>query len=236
MNLSFYTASVGAMGQQRKLDVIAANIANVSTDGYKAKKAEFSELLYQNIRANLPDECRQGVGARVSHIDTVFTLGSLIHTDSPYSFAVMHGDCFFALQDPETGETFYTQDGNFKLSMDMGGEKYLIAPNGYYVLDIYGRRIAVGGEEDEVVMPGVFDFKHKEGFLNAGDNMFSPTARNGPPIPRPDVGVERGYVISSNVDIATEMTRMMHAQRAYQMQLRMISVSDEIEGVINSLR
>ncbi len=84
--------------------------------------------------------------------------------------------------------------------------------------------------------PGVFDFKIKDGMLLQGDNLFSPTAKNGAPILKEDAQLQSGYLELSNVEVSNEMVKLIETQRAYSMSLKMVQTSNEIEEVINNLR
>ena len=239
MNLSFYTAAVSASAQQDRLNVIANNIANVNTEGYKTLTAAFSGLLYQNVREPEPavSVLRHGVGARVEKTDINFNAASLMPTDYPLDFAII-GEGFFAVRDPATDEIYYTRNGIFHMSRQLNGEFYLATPTGEHVLgpDMLPIVVESVDENDIGERIGVFMFAHYEGFVADGRGFFIPDEKNGAPIVSADAFVRRGVVEMSNVEIAKEFTEMIMAQRLYQMSLRMISTSDEIEGTINTLR
>ena len=257
MNLSFYSAAVGASAQQTRLDIIANNISNINTAGYKAKSPRFNDLLYANIRE--PEEnvskIRQGSGAGVFSTTTRMDRSSYDMTEGLYDYVIV-GDGLFALQNPATEEIFYTRAGSFQLSQRADGEFYLVSPKGDLVLDpdfnsimipvnsyaegetelvttAEGEEVAVDNSELNI---GIFNFANREGFLSVGATMFSPVPKNGEPFLDEYATLQRGCVETSNVEIAQEMTDMIAAQRLYQINLRMVQTSDEIEGTINSLR
>jgi flagellar basal-body rod protein FlgG len=236
MNLSFYSAATGAVAQQQRLDVIANNVANVNTVGYKSLKASFANLLYQNIREPEPavSEIRQGVGSKVEKTDIRLDESGMLMTDSPLDFTIV-GEGFFAVRNPATGDIFYTRNGNFRLSLQQNGEFLLVNDSLEHVLDKDFNPIVMKDQDDEAAV-GVFDFKHKEGFLAVGDNKFTPAEKNGLPIYNDTAQLRRGILETSNVDLAEELTQMIEAQRLFQMSLRMVSTSDEIESTINNLR
>ena len=236
MNLSFYSAYTGASQLQSKLDVISNNIANVNTYGYKTKNAGFVDLLYDNIREPSGELSiiRQGRGGRVEKTDTLFKQSALAATDNILDFALVT-DGFFKVQTPGDHRIYYTRDGSFKLSENIDGNFYLVTSDGNYVLDNDNQRIQVNSIHDDIKV-GVFDFNHREGFVNVGNNLFEPDVKNGEPFVKEDAMYERGYLEMSNVDFAMEMARLMQTQRNFQMTLRMVQTSDEIEAVFNSLR
>lgn len=236
MNLSMYTALAGAKAQQSRLDVIANNLANLQTEGYKAQSAGFVGLLYENYEKGATDDPEMGCGARMEKTDFSFENGGMIPTGSPYDFAI-GGDGFFAVYNRGNDEIYYTRNGQFHLSDQGGGQFYLAAQDGSLVLDEEMGFIPVtSGTNSEELTPGIFDFVHKEGFLAQGGNYYLPTEKNGNPIKKEDVVLHRGMLESGNVDMAVEMTRIIESQRAYQMTMKMIQTADEIEQTINNLR
>ncbi len=242
MDISFYTAGTGAKSQQKKLDVVANNLANVNTYGYKAQKEMFVDLLYSNVREpeTTDTQLRVGSGVRIETTDVDHRPGGYNATDNQTDFAI-NGNGFFAVKNPRTNEIFYTRDGSFKQSRFQDGKFYLTTSNGELVLDRNFEKIELlpkGTLASEFAKnsPAVFDFAIKDGMLRKGDNLFSPVPKNGAPIYKPDVTVTRGYVEASNVDAGNEMVRMIEAQRAYSMSLKMIQTSNELEQTIESLR
>ncbi|MCL2088179.1 MAG: flagellar hook-basal body protein [Oscillospiraceae bacterium] len=249
MNLSFYTAAVGASAHQSKLDVIGNNIANVNTFGYKTKSAGFVDLLYDNIRqpSGQISPLRQGVGARQEKTDTLFKMGALVVTEYPFDAAII-GDGFFALQNPTTNETVYSRSGNFQPSLAEDGQFYLIDPMGFFVLDSQGERIVIptdminSGYTNDTLNSayaldvGIYDFINREGMIAIGNNHYRPVPKNGQPYLNEDSYLEWQTLEMSNVDLGLELTRVIQTQRAFQLNLRMVQTSDEIEQTINNLR
>ncbi|MGP1569387.1 MAG: flagellar hook-basal body protein [Eubacteriales bacterium] len=242
MDISFYTAGTGAKAQQTKLDVVANNLANVNTAGYKAQREKFADLLYSNIREpqTTDTQLRVGSGARIETTDIDQRSGGYNASDNPIDYAI-NGSGFFAVQNPVTEEILYTRDGSFQQSLLKDGKFYLVTSKGDFVLDKSFQRVEItpkGADEPEFVSgrPAVFDFSTKDGMLRKGDNLFSPAEKNGPPIYKPEAKIVNGYLESSNVDTGNEFLRMIEAQRAYSMSLKMIQTSNEIEQTIESLR
>ncbi len=236
MNIAFYTAAVGANAQQTRLDTIANNMANFQTEGYKAQSALFSDLLYSNMKAQPPGDgdLTVGSGTRAGQTNINFESGAPIQTDGTFDYAIM-GDGYFAVYNMAEDRLNYTRNGNFHKAQMGENAFYLAAQNGDFVLDKNMELIPVNSNEEELDI-GVFDFANKSGILLQGENRFMPVERNGDPILQTDVTLKRGYLEGSNVDLPYEMTKMIETERAYQLSLRMIKTSDEIEETINTMR
>ncbi len=235
MNRSFYASSVAAGAHQERLDIIANNVANINTNGYKALSAKFVDLLYENMNAPAGEESamKSGSGTRVEKTDIDFLQGALQETNNPLDFA-LKGDSFFALLNPESQEVRYTRSGSFSMS-EYDGAFYLRAQNGDFVLDPNFQPITLWQQEQELNV-GVFRFTNKEGFSCVGDNLYVPDMKNGAPFSAGGDSYMRGYLESSNVDLAGQMTKLIETQRAYQFSLRMIQAFDEVKQIINNLR
>lgn len=247
MNQSFYTAAVGAGQTQLLMDIHGNNIANINTTGYKAQKAVFSALLYQNIRSINQEEQRVGVGARLMTTGTDFDQGSSFVTEQAQDYLI-DGRGFFALVDLNTGDVTFTRNGSFTVAglrvesdeVDEEGnpilEKklYLSDNEGRFVLDSMGMLIEV--EDATQAQPvGVFDYSNYSGILRMEDSRYLPVDKNGNLL-RGSGTVVQGALEISNVDLAEELTKVIEAQRVYSMALKMVQTSDEIENTINSLR
>ena len=241
MDISFYTAGAGAKAQQSRLDIIGNNMANTNTTAYKSQNAGFVDLLYSNMRepAEAATQLKVGSGVRLEKTDSNFNNGGVQSTDNPTDYAI-NGSGFFAVKNPATEEIYYTRDGNFRSSLRNDGEFYLVTANGELVLDenFENIKLDLSGKADgeTAKKPGVFDFEIKDGMLLQGDNLFSPTAKNGEPILQEDAQLQTGYLELSNVEVSSEMTKLIETQRAYSMSLKMVQTSNEIEEVINNLR
>ncbi len=236
MEVSFYVASSGASTNQKKLDIVANNIANINNEGYKNQTAGFVDLLYDNINRPTGEttQLKQGSGVRLEKTDIDFEQGALVPTASEMDYAI-NGDGFFAVQNPTNQEIYYTRKGNFGLAIMEDKSMRLVTAKGHFVLDKNYNPITVTDSNLEVPI-AVFDFPGKEGFILVQDNLFLPTPRNGAPFLNPNARVERYALESSNVDLAREMSRVIEAQRAFQLTLRMVQTSDEVEQTINGLR
>ena len=237
MNLSMYTAAAGSKAQQSRIDVIANNLANLHTDGYRSQSAGFVDLLYQNYEAGITQDPDIGCGSRMEKTDISFEPGTIQPTDGTYDFAI-NGPGFFAIYDRAEEDVRYTRNGAFHLGDFGNGNFYLMDQNDNFVLDREMALISlVGGNEgNHDLNIGVFDFISKEGFLALGNNYYAPVEKSGQPFLRQDAQVLQGRLETANVDMANEMARVIESQRAYQMTIKMINTSDEVEQTINNLR
>lgn len=252
MNMSFYTAAVGAAQQQARLDVYANNIANVNTYGFKAKVPSFTSLMYSDLVGAESETLKRGSGSYLSAAATDFTPAATKQTDGKYDYAI-DGNGFFALWNPATGEYTYSRDGSFteanfvtaeQVNAEEGDEiaegaseykLYLSDGNGRFVLSSSGGLIEITGSEKDALPVGVFDFVNTDGMLSVGSNMFSPVEKNG----NVRVGegkLLKGFLEVSNSDLATQISKVIEAQRSFSYALKMITTSDELETTANSLR
>lgn len=236
MNQSFNICSVGAMAQRNKMDVIGNNIANINTVGYKYKNPNFTDLLYNNIHKHDDnDTLKKNTGSKISSADTENVQGSFMPTGRPLDFMIS-GDGYFVVED-KAGNRYYTRDGAFDLVNEGNGTYALLTASGDYVLDKNLNKITVYNinevDKDEFAL---VRFNNREGMMSVGDNKFVPVDKNGAPEVDNISTVSDKMLEASNVNIAAEMTEVIQAQRAYQLNLRMVSVSDEIQQTINNLR
>lgn len=235
MNMSFYTASIGAGNQQLKMDVVANNIANVNTKGYQTKNAVFSELMYRNLN-NSQDavtNLKAGSGVQVSQVKTNFTQGGFEETGRDYDYAIL-GRGFFMLSDPVTQEISYTRDGRFQASQ-RGEDFYLATTDGKLVLDTNRQPIRIGDNGANLNV-GIFGFAHTQGMESIGDNEFQPIDKNGEAFLETNATLKQGSLELSGVDVGAELAKVMESQMAYSYALKMVQTSDEVIQTINSLR
>ena len=240
MNQSFYTGAVGAQQHLRHLNVVSNNIANINTYGFKAERAQFSALMYQNMRA-VEDPVLAGVGGRVQMTSTNFHPGGVADTGRSMDYMI-EGDGFFALVDLGTGEVTYTRDGSFTKSeylrdsgeVDEAGEPIL--EKVYCLSDGNGRFVLSRVDDPQETLPiGIFDYGNYDGMTKLGENRFLPIEKNG------NLWIGTGKLVQgalelSNADLSDELTKVIEAQRAYGLALKVVQTSDEIETVINGLR
>lgn len=231
---AFYTAAAGASAMQKGFSVTANNIANVSTAGYRAAEVTFSDLMYTNL--NLPEGAdtplQAGVGVKVKSTSAQSSSNGLRQTENEYDFALTRPGQYFAVE-KEDGVR-YTRAGSFIASEEPDGF-YLKTTDGGYVLDAAGGRIALTAGE-EVPAPGVFVFANADALTREGDNLYAANERAGAPAAAEDSGMVRGALENSGVSLADEMTSVIELQRAFQLNSRMIRLTDEVMQTINSLK
>lgn len=234
MITSFYTASTGAIQAQRGMDVVANNVANVSTDGYKPVNASFADLIYTKGQSG---NVKEGHGTRLANTNTTFTLGTIDNTDRILDFALSDNNTFFAVQ--TSNGIQYTRVGNFHLSQH-NGKFYLTSQQNGYVLGPDGKPIEVnpdtlqnGFDPNKV---GVFSFENVDGLLRQSDNMFLATQASGNATVMSDAKIRQGCIENSAVNLTDEITNMIESQKAFQFNCRMVQMSDEIMQTVNSLR
>lgn len=242
---SFYTAKVGLKSQQQRIDEIAANIANVNTAAYKSQSTGFKDTLYTNI-INSTNPAVRGTGTLLSSTHRDFTSGTPTETDQDLDLYI-DGDGFFAVQD-SGGNTLYTRSGSFKVSDQTDGQ-YLVTTSGDYLLDTNGNKIKLPDSTDVtvsdngVITSGGTDvatlkmvtFNNKDGLSLTGNGCYAITVSSGGE-KASSATVRQGFIESSNVDMTTELTRMMAAQRNFSLDSRAMSVWNDMESVANSLR
>jgi len=235
MNMSFYSAAVGARAQQEKLNVVANNMANISTEGYKEKSSSFSDLVYTSLTGSEGQSgpAVGGSGTRLDKTSTIFDSGAYLPSESKLDFYI-EGRGFFGLLHPETKEVVYTRNGNFSMA-EKDGAFFLTSADGYFVLGEDGKPMTVTSPDQDGLKPAVYDFPIIDGLSCMGETNFQPTPKNGEAV-MVKVPVSNQRLESSNVDLAKEMTKVMESQRAYQYSLKMVQTSDEIQNLINTLR
>lgn len=265
MMRALWTASSGMKAMQFSVDTIANNLSNVSTTAFKKEKPEFEDLLYVTMEKAYSDgqtvkpvnlQVGHGVVARATVRD--FTTGNLEQTSSKLDMAI-EGDAFYAVQLPD-GNAYYTRDGAFKLSITDSGNM-LTTSRGYPVLDRDGNNIYFDqplastdiqstGEityrdEAGLTLPtgqyiGLFKFQNPQGLEAIGGNLYSLNSASGEAIADLEIGspssIRTGYLESSNVAVVEEMVKLITAQRAYELNSKAITTSDEMLQTANGLR
>lgn len=259
---ALYIASTGMSAQERNVEVISNNIANMRTTGYKRQRAEFEDLLYQQItRAGsqssdqgtvIPAGLEIGSGVRTVATPRVMSQGIVNITERELDVAI-RGEGFFMVQLPD-GRTAYTRDGSFERSPD--GD--IVTSSGYALdpgIAIPGNATSITISPDGVVsatldndtIPTQFGqiqlarFVNKSGLESMGDNLFVETAASGPAqIGVPNVegtgNLLQGYLEMANVNSVTEIADLIAAQRAYEMNARVISGADQMMQATSQLR
>lgn len=252
-------AATGLAAQQTHVDVISQNLANMTTTGYKMQRAEFDDLIYQDLRRTgtsttdqatiLPVGVQVGLGVNTSAISRNTQQGTLKATENALDVAIQ-GKGFFQVQLPD-GTTAYTRDGTFKISQDgiiVTREGFQVQPAITIPPDAVDISINASGVV-EVTTQGVVDpqelgqielatFINPAGLQAIGDNMFLETSASGDPIlgnaGEDSVGtVLQGYLENSNVDPVSEITSLIVAQRAYEMNTKVLTAADEMLQSLN---
>lgn len=236
MITAFYTGSAGAISQEQGLDVTANNLSNVSSNGFKADKAAFSDLVTTSLRTQQNGVTRvmQGHGARLSKTDTVFEQGDFNQTGRAQDYALTHNDEFFAVRAAD-GTVKYTRDGNFQLSTRSDGSFALSTSEGDLVLDSSENPIIVSDPEAKQRV-GVYSFSNLGGLNKTGNNCYEATALSGQPTVVPNAEIKEGYLEGSTVNVAAEMTEMINTNRAFDLSANIIKMSDEVMQTVNNLR
>ncbi|WP_279482648.1 flagellar basal-body rod protein FlgG [Aureimonas sp. SK2] len=250
-------AATGMNAQQTNVEVIANNIANINTTGFKRSRAEFTDLLYQVERMQgvparggenvVPEGARIGLGVRTAAVRAVHIQGALEQTGNNLDLAI-NGQGWFQIQGPG-GETLYTRDGAFNKN-DAG---QIVTIDGFTVdpgitvpqnttdiaVNDSGEVYAtVDGEAQLIGQLTIVNFANEPGLAAEGGNLFRETAASGAPIAGvpgdPGYGViKQGYLENSNVDPVKEISELISAQRAYEMNSKVIQAADEMSGVVS---
>lgn len=261
MNMSFYVGALGAGNCTKKLSVIANNLANVNTSGYKPKATAFTELISYNLNDSsaAATELRTGAGMQVQSTDTSFNMSGFIQTGRQYDYAIAHPHAFFMVQDPVSGDIAYTRDGHFHRGEREEGF-YLTTTSGKLVLDQNQQPIRLEvadpdklraemeegyepeyeeqNNEADADKPGVglYTFANPSQLINIGDNEYTPAKPSAQPVRLETAALVNHSLETSGTDLTKELTSLIECQRAFSYALRMVTNSDEIEGIINTLR
>lgn len=235
MITSFYTAGVGTAQIQKGMDVLANNIANVNTTGFKTQKTGFSDLLYTNMKYE-GDNLQIGHGARLAKADTLFDVSAMDTTGRELDFALTNENAFFGVM--SDGQIKFTRDGNFSLSIQQDGSFLLATSSGEPVIGPDGRTITVDTQDMKDISSriGVFAFDNLDGLQREENNLFVATARSGGAYVTDNSSLKQRMLESSSVDYADQMTEVIKNQRAFQFNTRMVQISDEIMQTINNLQ
>jgi len=265
MMRALYTASSGMKAMQFNIDTISNNLANVNTNAFKKEKAEFEDLLYITLeRAYMMENQGKPVNLQVGHgvvsraVTRDFTWGSLQQTENKLDFAIV-GDGFFSIRYADQN-TYYTRDGSFKLSVTEDGNM-ITTSRGYPVVDENGEPIyfeypleqMVVSEQGDVsykdeegfIVPtgqriGLYKFNNPQGLESIGGNMYAENSASGFAVYDADLGepsiLRQGYIEASNVQVVEEMVNLITAQRAYELNSKAITTSDEMMGIANNLK
>lgn len=257
---SLWISKTGLDAQQTQLDVISNNLANVSTNGFKRSRAIFEDLLYQTVRqpgaqssqqTQLPSGLQLGTGVRPVATERIFTQGNVNQTSNDKDVAIQ-GAGFFQVLMPD-GTSAYTRDGAFQT--DSQGQ--LVTSSGYVVqppitVPANATKLTVGRDGTvSITQPGtaantqigtlqVATFINPAGLESRGENLYVETAASGTPNPNtPGTNgagaLWQGYVETSNVNVVEELVNMIQTQRAYEINSKAITTSDQMLAKLSQL-
>ena len=253
MHPALWVSKTGLSAQDTKMTTISNNLANVNTTRFKRDNAVFQDLLYQVNRqpgglnaqnAELPSALQLGTGVRVVGTTKQFTQGNLQVTEQPLDLAI-DGRGFFQIQMPD-GEIAYTRDGQFQVNSDgdiVTPDGYLLEPNINIPENATSITIGKDGTVSAVIenqadpvnlgdIPLV-DFINPQGLQAMGGNLFRETAASGDP-QEGEAGIggfgsiQQGMTEASNVEVVEELVNMITTQRAYEMNSKVVSTSDQM--------
>lgn len=259
---SLSIAATGMLAQQLNVEVISNNIANMNTTGYKRQRAEFQDLLYQNLRrigaassdagTIVPSGVQIGVGVKTAAVYRITEQGNVVSTGNTLDLAIQDRG-YFRIQLP-SGEDGYTRAGAFQLSPDgeiVTTDGFTVAPGIPIPDDAIDISISATGDV-EVKLAGqvnptsvgqleLVTFPNAAGLEAIGGNMFLETPASGASISGvPGVGgvgtILQGFLETSNVNPVHEITTLITAQRAYDMNSQVITLSDEMLATVARLR
>ena len=247
-------AATGMLAQQTNVEVVANNLANMNTTGFKQQRAEFQDLLYQNVSmpgANssdsgtmLPSGVQIGAGVRTASVYRIMSQGDLKNTSNPYDVAIQ-GPGFFRVQQPD-GTDAFTRAGDFGLSPEgqlVTDQGYTVAPG--LAIPTTALAVAINAQgQVSATLPGqaaptvvgtleLTRFANEGGLKAIGNNLFLETPSSGAPqsgVPgAAGYGtIQQGFLETSNVNAVEEITSLITAQRAYEMNSKVVTAADDM--------
>ncbi len=252
-------AATGMNAQQQNLEVIANNIANINTTGFKKSRAEFTDLLYQTERlqgmsnrgrdATIPQGAQVGLGVRTAAIRALEVQGALTQTGNTYDLA-LNGAGWFQIS-AANGETLYSRAGSFSTNANgqlTTTDGYLLTPT----ITVPNNAVSVTVSQSGVVSATISGqttpqqlgqltismFPNDPGLMALGNNLFQQTAASGTPVNGVpgDPGfatISQGYLESSNVDPTQELVNLIAAQRAFELNSKVIQAADDMAGTVS---
>ncbi len=257
------TAASGMYAQQVNIEVISNNIANINTTGFKKNKAEFQDLMYQEVHINpltsttpgleetSTSKIQIGNGVKPVSSQKIFVQGDIVPTNNQFDLAIQ-GEGFFQVRRSD-GTFAYTRDGSFKINAEgkivtAGG--YALEPGLILNSDTVGISIGRDGTVTAQDTSGgtaalgnieLVRFMNNGGLIALGDNLYAETTASGQPL----IGtpgsegfgeIHQGYLESSNVDVVEEMISMIAAQRAYEINSKTVKTVEEMMTMANNLK
>ncbi|MGM0471956.1 MAG: flagellar basal-body rod protein FlgG [Bacillota bacterium] len=258
---SLWTSATGMKAQQLNIDTISNNLSNVNTSGFKKSRVNFQDLMYQSLReagtpnnqgSEVPVSLEVGHGVRPAATQKLYSQGSFKQTENPLDVAI-EGDGFFQVVQPD-GQIAYTRDGSFKRD----SEGQIVTSDGYPLeppinipedatdvsITNEGRvmvKEAGADEANEVGQIELVRFSNPAGLESLGRNLYAETPASGAPATGNPAEegfgtLAQGYLEQSNVKVVEEMSNMIAAQRAYEVNSKSIKASDEMLQQANNLK
>jgi len=258
---ALYSAASGMRSQEMNVDNIANNLANANTAGYKTRRAQFQDLMYQSVlqpgtaagqQTVVPAGLQLGLGSRPTSNEIVFTQGSFSETDNPLDM-VIQGNGFFQITLP-SGELAYTRAGSFQVSAQgqiVNADGYALQPA--IAIPNNATSITIGTDGTvSVALPGqqqaqlvgqiqLATFANPGGLNSTGQNLFLPTTASGDAILGTAGGseglgtIQQGQLEQSNVNVVEEFVEMILAQRSYESNSKVVQAADQMFQDVNSM-
>jgi flagellar basal-body rod protein FlgG len=259
---SLNIAATGMLAQQRNVEVVSNNLANMNTTAYMRRRTEFQDLLYQNLRrvgtassdagTIVPSGVQLGLGVKLAAVYRIHEQGNLTATDNTFDLAVQ-GRGYFRVQLP-TGEIAYTRDGTFQLNANgqiVNHDGYTVLPaitvpnnavdvtvnqSGQVLVKLQGQ-VALSN----VGQLQIANFPNEAGLNSVGGNLYLETPASGVPVTGNPAStgfgsILQGFLETSNVHPVEEISNLISAQRAYEMNSKVIKTSDDMMGSLSQMR
>ena len=261
MNRSLFIAATGMNAQQAQMDVISNNLANVSTNGFKGSRAVFEDLIYQTLRqpganstqnTELPSGSQVGTGVQQVATERLYTQGNLTQTGNSKDVAI-NGNGFFQVQMPD-GTIAYTRDGSFQT--DQQGR--LVTSSGFplqpaITVPQNATNLTIGQDGTVSITQGnstntvnigsiqLATFINPTGLDSIGQNLFQETQSSGAPnVGQPSLNgigaLQQGFVETSNVNVVQELVNMIQTQRAYEINSKAVTTSDQMLQTLSQMQ
>ena len=258
---ALYSAASGMTAQQLNVDNIANNLANANTSGYKMRRAQFEDLIYQNMiqpgaaagqQTTVPAGLQLGLGTRAASNEIIFTQGAFSQTNNPLDI-VIQGKGFFQIRQP-SGELAYTRSGSFQLDrngnvVDANGnglepqitipanaQSITVAQDGTVSFTLTNQTAAQKAGQIQLA-----NFQNPAGLNSIGNTLYTVTDASGDPLVAAPGGAEglgslmQGYTEQSNVDVVEEFVNLIQSQRAYEANSRVVKAADEMYQQVNQV-
>jgi len=258
---ALWTAASGMQSQQINIDVIANNLANVNTTGFKKSRPDFQDLMYQNLKSvgspstnstQVPSGIQIGLGSKAAAVTKVFSAGNITQTGNDLDMAI-EGDGFFQIQLPD-GTSAYSRDGAFKKDSQgriVNSDGYPLTPE--MVIPNNASKVSIGNDGTVTVLQAgqsspttvgtiqLATFSNPAGLSSMGHNLYQPTDASGSAntgtAGQNGIGaISQGFLEMSNVSVMEEMVNMIISQRAYETNTKAVQAADEMLQQTNNIK